>query len=241
METEQGTGRRGLFGMLFLIAALQAMAIGTAIYYGTQSVATDGVLLERTGLMTEQIFPGMRKDLGEVGQKASEIKREVAGLRTAVDRVQERMGNVDRGVGEVSREVSAVNHTLTGFIQDRTSLIWGHSLNPYVLLAALCLIAMSVPLSGLLFRKARKRYDSPLEKAIPADKEFFSKRLEDISQLIEKIRKEDEKEPRADAEIRRLMLETEQVIAHARAELDTWARRPEFETEEAGRVKRTLH
>lgn len=237
MENRQGK----LFAILILLVALQAGAIGMAIYYGTQSVATNRVLLERTGVMTEETFPSMRKDLGEVSQKASEIRSEVAGLKTAVDRVEERVGNVDRGVGEVGRAVGGLNKTLIGFVQDRTSLIWGHSLNPYVLLGILILIAAGILLSGLLFSKARARRAAPLGNAIQENMESFSQRLSHISELIEKIRTEDEKAPRANPELRRLMQETERAVADARAELATLAQRTGFASEEAEGLKRTLH
>ncbi|MBI4962439.1 MAG: hypothetical protein HY913_04115 [Desulfomonile tiedjei] len=241
MEKDQGTGTRSLFGILILLVALQAGAIGLALYYGSRSSATDKVLLERTGLMTEEMFPGIRQDLAEVSQKAAEIKGELAGVGTAVGRVEERMGSLDRGIGAVGQVVGNINNSLTGFVQDRTVLIWGHSLNPYLLLAALGLIAISIPLSGVLFSKVRKRQESPLGNAMPEGMEVFSKRLEDISELLERIRKEEGKEPRADAEIRRLMLETERVIADARAELAIGPHGPEWETEPTDRAKRTLH
>jgi hypothetical protein len=241
MENLQGKSRRGLLGILILMVALQVGAIGMAIYYGKQSVTANRVLLERTGVMTEEIFPGMRKDLGEVSEKASEIRKEVAGLKTAVGRVEERVGNVDRGVGEVGRAVGGMNQTLTGFIQDRAFLIWGHSLNPYLLLGILVLIAISIPLSGLLFSRARARRAALIGATMPSNVEAFSQRLGHISELIEKILAEDEKAPQANAEIRRLMQETERAVADARAELVILAQQPGFPSEEAEGLKRTLH
>jgi hypothetical protein len=237
----QGKRTRGLLGILTLLVALQALAIGMAIYYGNRSVATDRLLLERTGVMSEKMLPGIQRDVSAVSQRTSEIKGEVSGLRTAVTRVDERVGDLDRGVGHVGRVVDGMNHTLIGFVRDKTSLIWGHSLNPYVLLAALLIIAISIPLSGFIFKKGNKVNYHEHEQTVPEGMESLPKKLKDLSEVIEKIRNQDEDEQRADTEIQRLMLETQRLIEDARAELAAWSQSRESEDQDGGRVKRTLH
>jgi septal ring factor EnvC (AmiA/AmiB activator) len=241
MDKSNEAPRKGLFWILILLVILQTVAIGMALYFGKQSVTTNRVLLERTGLMTEEFLPGMRKDLGEVSQKASEIKDEVAGLKTAVGRVEDRVANVDQTVDEVGQAVGGMNQTLIGFIQDRTSLIWGHSLNPYLLLGILGIIAVSIPLSGLLFSRARTRPSAPLGNVMPENMESFSQRLSHISELVEKIRAEDEKAPQRNAEIRRLMQETERALEAAREELTVLSGQTGHSCGETQGLKRTLH
>lgn len=241
MARDQGTRARGLFGILILLVALQVLAISMAIYYGSRGAATDRVLLDRTGVMTEEVLPGIQRDVSEVSQRTSEIKGEVAGLRTAVTRVDERVGDLDRGVGHVGRVVDGMNHTLIGFVRDKSSLIWGHSLNPYVLLAALLVIAISIPLSGFIFKKGNKRNYHEHEQTVPAGMESLPKKLKDLSEVIEKIRTQDKNEQRVDTEIQRLMLETQRLIEDARAELAAWSQSRESEAQDGGGVKRTLH
>ena len=105
----------------------------------------------------------------------------------------------------------------------------------------LILIAISIPLSGLLFSRARARRSAPLGNTMQENMESFSQRLSHISELIEKIRTEDEKSPRADSEILRLTQETERAVAAAQEVLADLAQQPEFASGEEEGQKRTLH
>lgn len=154
-----------LYGLLALVVLLQAVAIGLVIRFEAVKEKRDVALLDRTALMLNDIFPGIRQDLSVISEKASEIKKEVLDVQDSVSRVDERVGQVGQDVVGVGGQMDGLNRKVTGFFQDRSGLIWGHSLNPYVLAGLLLLVLLSVPVSGWVFTR-KHRSPAPARKDI---------------------------------------------------------------------------
>lgn len=219
MDHESGTLMRRLYWLLVLLLVLQATAIGLVLRFGAARLASRQTLLARTETMMEEILPGLKKDVAEVSQKATDIKGGISDLRTQVSKVDNHVGEVGRHVTAVGRTVERMDTSLTGFLGDTSGLIWGHSLNPYVLIAVLLGLAGLVPLCGWLFaHKSRSRNPSQDKQSVTSMLSVAG-RLDKLSDLLEKIgTSSGASEPR-NPELKRLMVETERLIQEARTEL----------------------
>jgi len=219
MAFEPGKLMRKLYGLMILLVVLQAAAIGLVIRFAADRIERDRTLLERTGAMMEEVFPGLQKDLSEVSKKATEIKTGISGLRTQVAGVDQHVGRVGQDVTHVGRSVEGMDENLTGFVKDRSGLIWGHSLNPYLLIGLLAAMVVSIPLCAWLFgRKGGSQV--PEQDAVPiSSMESFSIRLNRLSDIVHKIGTDNEKSSKPSPELERLMMETERLIDQARSEL----------------------
>jgi hypothetical protein len=219
MAFEPGKLMRNLYGLIILLVVLQAIAIGLVIRFAADRIERDRTLLERTGAMMEEVFPGLRKDLSEVSKRTTEIKSGISGLRTQVSRVDQHVGRVGQEVVHVGRRVEGVNENLTGFVEDRSGMIWGHSLNPYLLIGLLVAMVVSVPLCAWFFGR-RSGSLVPEQDAVPVSSmQSVSIRLNKLSDLVHKIGTDNEKSARPSPELERLMMETERLIHQARSEL----------------------
>mgnify|MGYP005855969843 FL=1 len=206
---------KAIYKLVILLIVLQAAAIGLVLRFAADSVERDNTLLDRTGTMMDQVFPGIKQEIGEVAQKATEIKSDISRLSTQVAKVDEHVGEVGHGVSRVQTQVQKMDNSLTGFVDDRSGLMWGHSLNPYLLFGGILILIALVPASGWLF--GRKRSTEPA-KSVARVSESFSAKLDRLSTLVQDIRKEGETD-RPSAELERLMIETERLIREARLDL----------------------
>jgi len=204
------------FGLLIVVAVLQAVAVGLLLRFGGDILDKNRSIEAHTSAMLNEIFPAMRSDLVDVSQKATDIKHDVVGLRGQVSKVDERLGEVNHGVSAVSAQVDGLNRNVQGFVQDKTGLIWGHSVNPFVLLGLLAIIAVSVPCWGWYFYKNRP--GAPAVTAAAYVGSAFSDKLDRLSRIVDKIR-EGEVRYSANRDLRQLMEKTERLIDEARMEL----------------------
>jgi hypothetical protein len=205
-----------LYGLLVLVILLQAVAIGLVVRFEDGKQKRDGALLDRTELMLKDVFPGIRSDLAAISEQATDIKKDVLALQDSVSKVDERVSQVGQGVAGVSGQVDGLNRKVTGFFLDRSGLIWGHSLNPYVLAALLLLVLLSVPIWGWFFRR---KHGSPA----PAEKDIadVAPRIITFAAGCETtgIRVNDpnaEQLLKVRPELRKIMEETGRLIDHAR-------------------------
>lgn len=207
------------YGLLILLTVLQAAAVGLVIRFAFDSSARERTLLERTGAMVNEILPSMKEDVAQVSQKTAEIGTEVAGVRSQVTRLDDRVGEVGAEVTHVGKTVDGLDRNLTGFVRDKTGVIWGHSLNPYLLAVLLIAMAVSIPLWGWFFA-TRFRPATPLQQELfGRDEPSLAGRLDKLARLVEKIRTENGKSVTPPPELQKLMEETEQLILEARIEL----------------------
>ncbi len=230
-----------MYGLLIFVMILQAIAIGLAIRYAGEGLKRDQTLLARTGVMMDELFPGLKQDLSGVSRKASEIKSDLSGLRTRVEQVDGRVGSLGMGVQEVDRKVAALDKDLTGFVADKSGLIWGHSLNPYVLAALLLAILGAVPFC-IRYVVRQHRLTSPMPAAgLDVDEDSFTGRLDKLSHLVEKIRFEEGKSQNPGPELRRLMDETERLIREARSDLAQFSAATKVIAEDTEKSRERLH
>lgn len=230
MAFDPGKLMNKLYGLLILLVVLQAVAIGLVIRFAADGMERDRTLLERTGAMMEEVFPGLRNDLSEVSKKTTEIQSGISGLRTQVSDVDQHVGRVGQEVTHVGGRVEGMNKNLTGFVKDRSGLIWGHSLNPYLLIGLLAAIAASVPLCVWFFGR-RNGSQVPEQHAVPiSSMESFSARLNKLSDIVHQIGTDNGKSIRPSPELERLMMETERLIDQARSELGSLVPSPPADT-----------
>ncbi|MDQ7782045.1 MAG: hypothetical protein RDU20_04150 [Desulfomonilaceae bacterium] len=221
MAFEPGKLMRKLYGLVILLVVLQAVAIGLVIRFASDRMERDRTLLERTGVMMEEVFPGIRKDLSDISKKAIEIKSGISGLERQVSQVDRHVGRVGQEVVHVGTQVKDVNGNLTGFVHDRSGLIWGHSLNPYLLLGVLVAMVASFPVCAWFFGRRREAPAAPHRDALlDSPAESFLIRLTRLSELVGKIGADTRKSGRPSPELESLMMETERLIREARSELD---------------------
>lgn len=208
-----------MYRLVVLLVVLQAAAIGLVLRFATDSVERDKTLLDRTGIMVDQIFPELKQDIGEVSRKAAQIRGDISGLQDQVSKVDEHVAQVERDVFHVGSGVEKIDKSLTGFVNDTSWLIWGHSLNPYVLIALSITLIAAIPASGWIF--SRERGAKPWLKARPylSPEESFSSRLDKLHMLVERIRNEGINR-RPSPELQKLMIETEHLIREVRKDLE---------------------
>ncbi len=219
MAFEPGKLMTKLYGLVILLVVLQAVAIGLVIRFAADRMERDHTLLERTGAMMEEVFPGIRKDLSEVSKSTTAIKSGISGLRTQVSQVDQHVGRVGQNVVHVGSRLDGMNKNLTGFVEDRSGIIWGHSLNPYLLIALLAAVAASVPVCVWYFGKKRGSA-VPQQEAVPdSPMESFSLQLNKLSDLVHKIGNNNGTTEKPSPELERLMMETERLIRQARMEV----------------------
>lgn len=220
METEHVGYIKKSYWLMIGLVALQAVAFGYVMYADRENTRRSQVIDQRTAAMVDEIFPEMFQDLATVSQKASEIRRDVKDLKVQVSNVDEHLSDVGRNVNTVSNQVEGINQSVTGFFQDRGGLIWGHSLNPYVLIGMLAVIAASIPVCGWLFTRIKQERE--FHKELTAELgplDGFSWRLDRLQGLLEEIRVAEEPSDTPSPELRKLVEETERLIAETRAEL----------------------
>jgi hypothetical protein len=227
METEHGTYMKKSYWLLIGLVVLQSAVLGLVVYAERESSRRDQVIEQRTGVMVDELFPEILRDLSTVSGKASEIGRDVKDLKVQVAAVDDHVSDVGRNVNSVSSQVEGVNKSVTGFFEDKKGLIWGHSLNPYVLIGMLLLIAAGIPLCGWLFGRIRKERE--FQRELSADLghlDGFSLRLDQLHGLLEKIRSTEKPSDAPGPELRKLVEDTERLIAETRAELALISRNP---------------
>jgi hypothetical protein len=230
-----------MYGLLILVMVLQAVAIGLAIRYAGEGLKRDQTLLTRTGVMMDELFPGLKQDLSGVSRKTSEIKSDLSGLRNRVEQVDSRVGSLGMGVQEVDRKVAVLDKNISGFVGDKSGLIWGHSLNPYVLAGLLLAILGALPLS-IRYVVKRHRLKSPVSEAgLDVDDDSFTGRLDKLSHLVEKIRFEEGRSQGPGPELRRLMDETERLIREARSDLAQISAATKIVAEDTEKSRERLH
>ncbi len=242
METEQGGYIKKSYWLLIGLIVLQSAVFGLVVYAERESSRRDQVIEQRTGAMVDELFPEILHDLSTVSQKASEIGRNIKDLKVRVAAVDDHLSDVGRNVNKVNDRVEGVHQSVTGFFGDKKGLIWGHSLNPYILIGMLVVIAGSIPVSGWLF--GRIRQERKLRQELKADLgpiDGFSVRLDKLHGLLEKIRVADEPADAPGPELRRLVEETERLIAETRAELALISRSAVVDPDVVERNPENLH
>ncbi len=242
METEHRGYIKKSYWLLIGLVVLQSAVFGLVVYAERESSRRDQIIEQRTGAMVDELFPEILHDLSTVSQKASEIRHDVKDLKVRVAAVDDHLSDVGRNVNQVSNQVQGVSQSVTGFFEDKKGLIWGHSLNPYVLIGMLAVIAGSIPVCGWLFGRIRRERE--LRKELAADLgplDGFSLRLDRLHGLIERIRIADEPSDTPGPELRRLVEETERLIAETRAELALISRSAVVDPDVVERNPENLH
>ncbi len=205
-----------LYGIVVLMVVLQATAIGLVIKYGGAILIRDTAILKNTSNLVNESVPGIQSDLAMINRNTSDTKMDVMGLRNQVSSLSTQVNEVGRGIHDVDNGVKGIAAGAEKFFNDRSGWIWGHSLNPYLLMILLTIIAVSLPAVGWLLYKRRSDFEPPAEELLLM--ESFTRRLDNLSELVEKLRA-DEASAITNSELRRIMEETERLINDARSEL----------------------
>jgi len=231
---------KSIYGIIAVMLVLQVITLGAAIKYGSESAQRDTTLLERADTMVQEMLPGIHKDLTGVSNTVTDIKGDVTLLRKQVDQVDHHVGQVGTAVSRVSGELEGMNQSMMAFFKDVSGLIWGHSLNPYVLMALLITILLSVPVFGAIYSRRRLREATVSDVAAVPATTLFAQRLHSLSQLIEQMR-EQQKSPQDASEMKRLMEETERLVREAQADLGHLLEDTDTQAKQASKSDRILH
>jgi len=221
MERERGISTKGPHWLLISMIALQGIAVVLLVFFARESIRRDQVIEGRTATMIDELFPALSRGVSEVSDKASTINGNVIDLKGQVARVDERVGDVGRGVASVSTQVEEVDRSVKGFFGDQAGLVWGHSLNPYVLLGLLISVIVSMPLWAWAFLRWR-RTQQPFVQETPFEEgtlQSCSRRLDDLHDLLKQIHTAEQPPARPGPELRKLVEQTERVIQETRAAL----------------------
>ncbi len=209
---------RKLFPILVLMIVLQAVCIGFVIRYASESLGRDTELLQKSRTMIEDIFPGISSGISEVSTKADMVYGEVSGLRSQVAQIDNNVNQLGEGVGNVGKQVQTLGDSFLGFVTQKSGLIWGHSLNPYLLLVLLIAVIAAVPLWLAFFTSRSARNPKLMEIELSNSLAEVTHRLEQLSQKLEKFSESDVTRPVPSFD--RLISETEILLVETRNELE---------------------
>jgi hypothetical protein len=205
-----------LYTVSLIMILLQVAAIAFTIRYGNDILFRDKLILDHTSSLVNEAVPSMQSDLTEVARGTSEIRLDVQGIRNKVTAVGERVSEISHDIQGVSKGIDELSTNTNSFFTNKSGLIWGHSLNPYILITLLVCLMVSVPTCAWFIYRQRIKDESPLEERSHA--EIFTRRLDTLSELMERIRTE-ELNIENGVELRKIMEETERLINDARSEL----------------------
>jgi uncharacterized protein YoxC len=208
-----------LYGLLILLGILQIAGVALLIYFSTESFKREQSLLDRTAEMMEIALPGIKHEVGDVSKKASEIKSDISGLRNQVSNLDERVGEVKNGVSAVGLQVEHIDNSVTGFVQDTSGIVWGHSVNPYLLLGVLAILLLSIPVWGYFYSRKGLRHQAETVDTSKRPAEGLSSKLDKLTVVLESIRREQERSQTSGPDIARLLQQTERLLSEAREEL----------------------
>ena len=243
METERGVRSRGFHWLLILMIVLQGMAVVLLVVFERESIRRDQVIEDRTVTMIDELFPALNRGVSEVSDKASAINGNVIDLKSQVAKVDQRVAEVGRGVASVSTQVDDVDRSVKGFFGDNSGLIWGHSLNPYLLLGLLLSVVVSMPLWGWMFLRRRSAEKPMLQDPSLGEGtlQSCSRRLDDLRDLLDRIHTAEQPTEKPGPELRRLVEQTERVIQETRAALAILSHSTALYPEETDRNPEDLH
>jgi len=144
----------------------------------------------------------------------------------------------------LNKRVEGLHENLMGFTGDRSGMIWGQSLNPYLLLALLAVIVVSIPLWGFVPGWIRRSG----EQSPYADSNISKERLKNIvlrldrlSQLVDNARAENGGSEAPTPEMQKLIDETQNFISDARKELSRLSEKTVSVITEAEEDSRSMH
>lgn len=205
-----------VYGILAVLTILQVVAVGLVIRYESNRVDRDKIVLDRISVMFDDVFPGMKSDLHDVSRKTSEIHDGVKNISNTVDQMNNKVDEVGKDVSGVATKVTGMEREMTGFFQDKSGLIWGHALNPYVLLAVLFIIVASVPLCSWFFT-GRRRSREPMHSEAKMEKAIQTARRTSVT---DRNPSRDSIDPEISPELRRVMELVERSIEKAGSALN---------------------
>jgi uncharacterized protein YoxC len=208
-----------LYGLLILLGILQVTAVALLIYFSSESFKREQSLLDRTAEMMEVALPGIKYDVLDVSKKASDIKSDISGLRSQVSNLDERVGEVKNGVSAVGLQVEHLDNSVTGFVQDTAGIIWGHSVNPYLLLGLLAIVLISVPVWGYFYSRRSLPQETQIVDVSKHPTDAFCSTLDKLTDVLESIRQEQGRSQTPGQDIARLLQQTERLLNEAREEL----------------------
>lgn len=220
MDFKKESQRIGSSWPILLIIVLQLAALGLIIHYEREALRRDLIVSERTGVMVDTLLPGIHNDVSAVSEKASEIKEDLGTLRQEVSQVDRHVGEVGQDVTRVGTRLEGLDKNVNEYVRDRSGLIWGHSLNPYLLIALVSVVVVSIPVWRWVFTR-RRQEDEPVPEESPdlGPLQIFSLRLDRLHVLLEEIRSAERSAERPGPELQKLLEQTESLIERTRAEL----------------------
>jgi hypothetical protein len=224
MDKGLSTQLRLIVGILAIICILQALVIGIALHFGIRGLQSAATLEERTNRMISKEFPEVIQGVTDISTKTAQIRSDMADLKSGMATVGGKMDNVASNVGSVRDGVVGLRSDLSSTIMNRSWLVWGNSLNPYLTLAALMVIALALPLLGLTRRSSSKdREPSALEADYPiAHFQYIQNRLDKLTELLESMVEPNKATPHK-ADAKKLVEESRELLIEARNKLDKMA------------------
>ncbi|AFM25409.1 hypothetical protein [Desulfomonile tiedjei] len=238
MRRNRSTNIRALYGLMALVVILQAIAIGLTLRFEGDRQKRDGALLDRTSVMLSDIFPSIQSELALVSQTATEIKKEALGLKESVAKMDQHVGDVGRDVLQASSRMENIAQQFTSFFQDKSGLIWGHSLNPYVLALLLGIILLAIPACSWLFWRRNNSPEPAEETAVPVEVELPEIPADRVKSDEPVLCEPTDRYIFVGPELKKVMDETERMIVAARHENDAMHRkqRPDSHTSSDSKV-----
>lgn len=221
MDKKYGSEIKLALGFLTIICIAQAIVIGLTLHFGLKGSHTGATLMDRTERMITRDFPEAIRGISEISGKTSQIRSAVADLKLDVGKVNTNLSNVASDMGTVRNDLTGLKSDLSSSVLQRSWLIWGNGLNPYVMLGLLGLIAL---FALLAIRRKSRGVESPDLVLTGQSAHQFDQITHRLDELTDAIKTYEQRENQTEliSNVERLVEESRSLVIEARNEINKY-------------------
>ncbi len=221
MDKKFGSEIKLALGFLIILCVAQAIVIGLVLHFGLKESQTGATLMDRTDRIVTKDFPEALRGISDISGKASQIRSAVSDLKLDVAQVNTSLGSVASEMGTVRNDLTGLKSDLSTSVLQRSWLIWGNGLNPYVLLGILVLIGLFALFS---IRRKSGHTKSPDHIFAVQSPNQFDQINERLDKLTEAIRTYEQRDNKTEliSNVERLVEESRSLVIEARNEFNKY-------------------
>ncbi len=229
MQAQQRGYSKRILVLVLAVAVVQVATLALAVLFGAEVLRNSRFLVEHSRVMMEnnqammnEIFPSMRSGLSEIKGNTARIIDGVSALDGRVYALNEHMGQVRSEVAGAGKRLEQMDKRFAGWFETRGRLIWGNSLNPYIVLGLLVIACVNIPLAMWVVRRLSSG-GTVRPALLPAQADgrlaVLERRLDELAETLSKARTEVQEPAELRAEWEKLVVATERFVEEAKREL----------------------
>ena len=218
----QGGYSNWILRMVVVLVCAQALVLGLAGYFGYELIQTNRSLSETGRKLLQHNDEMVNKIMPAVKNGISSLKSDTSQILDGVSSLQNKMTTVHEHLGQVRSDVSKVEKNFGRFTDRGPHMIWGNSLNPYVLLGLLAFACLNLPFTFWLFTKLSEKLHRPQTiRPNKANERLgdLEQKLRKLSATLEKTKEYFEASGSDNGEYKQLLTETEKFLENAQSDI----------------------